>query len=48
MCNYISISFTHFDISNADFYIFLLRGAYERPEKYVPKNKTIKINKLYK
>ena len=25
-----------------------MNGAYERPEKYVPKNKTIKINKLYK
>jgi transposase len=26
----------------------IFKGAYERPEKYVPKNKTRKINKLYK
>ena len=26
----------------------IFKGAYERPEKYVPKNKTIKIKKIYK
>jgi len=26
----------------------LFKGAYERPEKYVPKNKTRKIKKNYK
>ena len=26
----------------------IFRGAYERPEKYVPKNKTRKITKNYK
>jgi hypothetical protein len=29
-------------------YINILKGAYERPEKYVPKNKTRKIRELYK
>jgi hypothetical protein len=29
-------------------YINIFKGAYERPEKYVPKNKTRKIRKLYK
>jgi hypothetical protein len=26
----------------------IFRGAYERPEKYVPKNKTRKVKKIYK
>jgi len=26
----------------------IFKGAYERPEKYVPKNKTRKIKKIYK
>ena len=26
----------------------IFKGAYERPEKYVPKNKTMKITKNYK
>ena len=26
----------------------IFKGAYERPEKYVPKNKTRKIKKNYK
>ena len=26
----------------------IFKGAYERPEKYVPKNKTRKITKIYK
>jgi hypothetical protein len=29
-------------------YINIFKGAYERPEKYIPKNKTRKIRKLYK
>lgn len=26
----------------------IFKGAYERPEKYVPKNKTRKVKKMYK
>ena len=26
----------------------IFKGAYERPEKYVPKNKTRKVKKIYK
>jgi hypothetical protein len=26
----------------------IFKGAYDRPEKYVPKNKTRKVKKIYK
>ena len=26
----------------------IFKGAYKQPEKYVPKNKTRKVNKIYK
>ena len=26
----------------------IFKGAYERPEKYIPKNKTRKVKKMYK
>jgi len=26
----------------------IFKGAYDRPEKYVPKNKTRKVKKMYK
>jgi hypothetical protein len=26
----------------------IFKGAYERPEKYVPKNKTRRVKKIYK
>jgi hypothetical protein len=26
----------------------IFKGAYERPDKYVPKNKTRKVKKIYK
>jgi hypothetical protein len=37
------------DISCFIIYIYIFQGAYERPEKYVPKiNKTTKVKKIYK
>ena len=35
------------DIPN-DKYVNIFKGAYERPDKYVAKNKTRKIKKIYK
>lgn len=34
--------------ANIPFYINIFKGAYERPDKYVAKNKTRKIKKIYK
>ena len=31
-----------------DKYVNIFKGAYERPDKYVAKNKTRKIKKIYK
>jgi len=31
-----------------DKYVNIFKGAYERPDKYVSKNKTRKIKKIYK